>query len=176
MIKERQIVDESNGVEAETNGMKANAPVGDNSLQEESQILGEGSCEKEIGVDNQSTALKVNVGGGVDAVTALAALGSGYLNGTLVSEEGTCNAVSKSLGRDLEVISKGPIFNLESVELMDQNGNKNNCYLSRTIYEAPSDVQMLEPSSEVESQDEPPKKRLKKALNDARNDSKESFE
>ena len=60
MIKERQIVDEANGVEAETNGMKANAPVGDNSLQEESQILGEGSCEKEIGV--QSTALKVNVG------------------------------------------------------------------------------------------------------------------
>ena len=172
MIKERQIV--GDGVEAETNGMKANAPVGDNSLQEESQILGEGSCEKEIGV--QSTALKVNVGGGVDAVTALAALGSGYLDGTLVSEEGTCNAVSKSLGRDLEVISRGPIFNLESVELMDQNGKKNNCYLSRTIYEAPSDVQMLEPSSEVESQDEPPKKRLKKALNDARNDSKESFE
>ena len=172
MIKERQIV--GDGVEAETNGMKANAPVGDNSLQEESQILGEGSCEKEIGV--QSTALKVNVGGGVDAVTALATLGSGYLDGTLVSEEGTCNAVSKSLGRDLEVISRGPIFDLESVELMDQNGEKNNCYLSRTIYEVPSDVQMVEPSSEVESQDEPPKKRLKKALNDARNDSKESFE
>ena len=173
MIKERQIVDESNGVEAETNGMKANAPVGDNSLQEESQILGEGSCEKEIGV--QSTALKVNVGGGVDAVTALATLGSGYLDGTLVSEEGTCNAVSKSLGRDLEVISRGPIFDLESVELLDQNGEKNNCYLTRSIYEVPSDVQMVEPSSEVESQDEPPKKRLKKALNDARNDSKESF-
>ena len=58
MIKERQIVGEAIGVEAEeTNGMKANAPVGDNSLQEESQILGEGSCEKEIGVDDQSTAL-----------------------------------------------------------------------------------------------------------------------
>ena len=171
MIKERQIV--GDGVEAETNGMKANAPVGDNSLQEESPILGEGSCEKEIGV--QRTALKVNVGGGGDAVTALATLGSGYLDGTLVSEEGTCNAVSKSLGRDLEIISRGPIFDLESVELLDQNGEKNNCYLTRSIYEVPSDVQMVEPSSEVESQDEPPKKRLKKALNDARNDSKESF-
>ena len=172
MIKERQIVDESNGVEAETNGMKANAPVGDNSLQEESQILGEGSCEKEIGV--QRTALKV--GGGGDAVTALASFGSGYLDGTLVSEEGSSNAVSKSLGRDLEIISRGPIFDLESVELLDQNGEKNNCYLTRSIYEVPSDVQMVEPSSEVESQEEPPKKRLKKALNDARNDSKESFE
>ena len=169
MIKERQIV--ADGVEAETNGMKANAPVGDNSLQEESQILGEGSCEKEIGV--QRTALKV--GGGGDAVTALATFGSGYLDGTLVSEEGSSNAVSKSLGRDLEIISRGPIFDLESVELLDQNGEKNNCYLTRSIYEVPSDVQMVEPSSEVESQDEPPKKRLKKALNDARNDSKESF-
>ena len=172
MIKERQIV--GDGVEAETNGMKANAPVGDKSLQEESPILGEGSCEKEIGV--QRTALKVNVGGGGDAVTALATFGSGYLDGTLVSEEGSCNGVSKSLGRDLEIISRGPIFDLESVELLDQNGEKNNCYLTRSIYEVPSDVQMVEPSSEVESQDEPPKKRLKKALNDARNDSKESFE
>ena len=170
MIKERQIV--ADGVEAETNGMKANEPVGDKSLQEESPILGEGSCEKEIGV--QRTALKV--GGGGDAVTALASFGSGYLDGTLVSEEGSSNGVSKSLGRDLEIISRGPIFDLESVELMDQNGEKNNCYLSRSIYEVPSDVQMVEPSSEVESQDEPPKKRLKKALNDARNDSKESFE
>lgn len=170
MIKERQIV--ADGVEAETNGMKANEPVGDKSLQEESPILGEGSCEKEIGV--QRTALKV--GGGGDAVTALASFGSGYLDGTLVSEEGSSNAVSKSLGRDLEVISRGPIFDLESVELLDQNGEKNNCYLTRSIYEVPSDVQMVEPSSEVESQEEPPKKRLKKALNDARNDSKESFE
>ena len=170
MIKERQIV--ADGVEAETNGMKANEPVGDKSLQEESPILGEGSCEKEIGV--QRTALKV--GGGGDAVTALASFGSGYLDGTLVSEEGSCNGVSKSLGRDLEIISRGPIFDLESVELLDQNGEKNNCYLTRSIYEVPSDVQMVEPSSEVESQDEPPKKRLKKALNDARNDSKESFE
>ena len=169
MIKERQIV--ADGVEAETNGMKANEPVGDKSLQEESPILGEGSCEKEIGV--QRTALKV--GGGGDAVTALASFGSGYLDGTLVSEEGSSNAVSKSLGRDLEIISRGPIFDLESVELLDQNGEKNNCYLTRSIYEVPSDVQMVEPSSEVESQDEPPKKRLKKALNDARNDSKESF-
>ena len=172
MIKERQIV--ADGVEAETNVMKANEGVGDKSLQEESPILGEGSCEKEIGV--QRTALKVNVGGGGDAVTALATFGSGYLDGTLVSEEGSCNAVSKSLGRDLEIISRGPIFDLESVELLDQNGEKNNCYLTRSIYEVPSDVQMVEPSSEVESQDEPPKKRLKKALNDARNDSKESFE
>ena len=170
MIKERQIV--ADGVEAETNGMKANEPVGDKSLQEESPILGEGSCEKEIGV--QRTALKV--GGGGDAVTALASFGSGYLDGTLVSEEGSSNAVSKSLGRDLEIISRGPVFDLESVELLDQNGEKNNCYLTRSIYEVPSDVQMVEPSSEVESQDEPPKKRLKKALNDARNDSKESFE
>ena len=169
MIKERQIV--ADGVEAETNGMKANEPVGDKSLQEESPILGEGSCEKEIGV--QRTALKV--GGGGDAVTALASFGSGYLDGTLVSEEGSCNGVSKSLGRDLEIISRGPIFDLESVELLDQNGEKNNCYLTRSIYEVPSDVQMVEPSSEVESQEEPPKKRLKKALNDARNDSKESF-
>ena len=168
MIKERQIV--ADGVEAETNGMKANEPVGDKSLQEESPILGEGSCE--IGV--QRTALKV--GGGGDAVTALASFGSGYLDGTLVSEEGSSNAVSKSLGRDLEIISRGPVFDLESVELLDQNGEKNNCYLTRSIYEVPSDVQMVEPSSEVESQDEPPKKRLKKALNDARNDSKESFE
>ena len=120
--------------------------------------------------------MKVNVGGGGDAVTALATFGSGYLDGTLVSEEGSSNAVSKSLGRDLEIISRGPIFDLESVELLDQNGEKNNCYLTRSIYEVPSDVQMVEPSSEVESQDEPPKKRLKKALNDARNDSKESFE
>ena len=171
MIKERQIV--ADGVEAETNGMKANEPVGDKSLQEESPILGEGSCEKEIGV--QRTALKVNVGGGGDAVTALATFGSGYLDGTLVSEEGSCNAVSKSLGRDLEIISRGPIFDLESVELLDNNGEKNNCYLTHSIYEVPSDVQMVEPSSEVESQEEPPKKRLKKALNDARNDSKESF-
>ena len=169
MIKERQIV--ADGVEAETNGMKANEPVGDKSLQEESPILGEGSCEKEIGV--QRTALKV--GGGGDAVTALATFGSGYLDGTLVSEEGSSNAVSKSLGRDLEIISRGPIFDLESVELLDNNGEKNNCYLTRSIYEVPSDVQMVEPSSEVESQEEPPKKRLKKALNDARNDSKESF-
>ena len=170
MIKERQIV--ADGVEAETNGMKANEPVGDKSLQEESPILGEGSCEKEIGV--QRTALKV--GGGGDAVTALASFGSGYLDGTLVSEEGSSNAVSKSLGRDLEIISRGPVFDLESVELLDNNGEKNNCYLTHSIYEVPSDVQMVEPSSEVESQEEPPKKRLKKALNDARNDSKESFE
>ena len=169
MIKERQIV--ADGVEAETNGMKANEPVGDKSLQEESPILGEGSYEKEIGV--QRTALKV--GGGGDAVTALASFGSGYLDGTLVSEEGSSNAVSKSLGRDLEIISRGPVFDLESVELLDNNGEKNNCYLTHSIYEVPSDVQMVEPSSEVESQDEPPKKRLKKALNDARNDSKESF-
>ena len=169
MIKERQIV--ADGVEAETNGMKANEPVGDKSLQEESPILGEGSCEKEIGV--QRTALKV--GGGGDAVTALASFGSGYLDGTLVSEEGSSNAVSKSLGRDLEIISRGPVFDLESVELLDNNGEKNNCYLTHSIYEVPSDVQMVEPSSEVESQEEPPKKRLKKALNDARNDSKESF-
>ena len=168
MIKERQIV--ADGVEAETNVMKANEGVGDKSLQEESPILGEGSCE--IGV--QRTALKV--GGGGDAVTALASFGSGYLDGTLVSEEGSSNGVSKSLGRDLEIISRGPIFDLESVELLDQNGEKNNCYLTRSIYEVPSDVQMVEPSSEVESQEEPPKKRLKKALNDARNDSKESFE
>ena len=169
MIKERQIV--ADGVEAETNGMKANEPVGDKSLQEESPILGEGSCEKEIGV--QRTALKV--GGGGDAVTALASFGSGYLDGTLVSEEGSSNAVSKSLGRDLEIISRGPVFDLESVELLDNNGEKNNCYLTHSIYEVPSDVQIVEPSSEVESQEEPPKKRLKKALNDARNDSKESF-
>ena len=169
MIKERQIV--GDGVEAETNGMKANEPVGDKSLQEESPILGEGSCEKEIGV--QRTALKV--GGGGDAVTALASFGSGYLDGTLVSEEGSSNAVSKSLGRDLEIISRGPVFDLESVELLDNNGEKNNCYLTHSIYEVPSDVQIVEPSSEVESQEEPPKKRLKKALNDARNDSKESF-
>ena len=94
--------------------------------------------------------------------------------------EGTSNGVDTNFGGSLEVLSQGPLFTLESVALLDENGVEKapTEYLSHSLFEEPSQVQTLQATSEAQSKKDkasPPKKKLQKALNDARTDWKVSF-
>ena len=78
----------------------------------------------------------------------------------------------------LDEISKGSVISLESVALENGAEKAPTNHLSTTFYPEAEEVEPPQPSAS-ESKDEdssPPKKKLRKALNDARTDSKVSFQ
>ena len=87
---------------------------------------------------------------------------------------------SNEVGANLEEFSKTGGFTLETVARME-NGKTLPHFLSHSFFEGPPQVQITASSSTAQSNEDaeaisPPKKKLRKALNDARTDSKVTIE
>ena len=87
---------------------------------------------------------------------------------------------SNEVGANLEEFSKTGGFTLETVAGME-NGKTLPHFLSHSFFEGPPQVQITASSSTAQSNEDaeaisPPKKKLRKALNDARTDSKVTIE
>ena len=87
---------------------------------------------------------------------------------------------SNEVGANLEEFSKTGGFTLETVAMME-NGKTLPHFLSHSFFEGPPQVQITASSSTAQSNEDveaisPPKKKLRKALNDARTDSKVTIE